>query len=525
MRYLSSVLIQIFRLAHASYFSAVEDPVALEQQSRLIAEAGGVGHTSRLSSLPGIVDPTDVFSNDAVYNFDFTSRNRANNEFTIGRNSNHLLDSFETCDPLPGYASVPVVNVDTSALYQQPFANGEYPCFNEGILMAQEESNTTKLNNAVNEALMDSDPDALGEVLSEAVRVRETVEKSRLVSKGVRKPGMFCLTFDEGPAANTPRLLRILKKYNRKCGFYLDPFKITREAVPTLTQILKDGHLIGLSIRSDSTLTEMTAEMSHSIIDKYVDRYESLIGWMPHTARLPREGYYSDDIRHCMSRGVVVCEPTYDTMDYASPNILEPLEEALKTQYDASTDSVVIVLRDKYGHSVDNVKSIISLMELYGYRYSDYDAATGFRSINKEGSRRSKRRWSGRNRTPGNNELLCMLESEHEFSKEASEDSSASAETLAASIAANVSDALEKKEKESKSVQVNVKQAADVKEKRITDVKKGTEKVEGDVLQIPIASISKAAEPNEAVTKTSAGSLMVRVMGVGGVLLIVAFFI
>ena len=50
------------------------------------------------------------------------------------------------------------------------------------------------------------------------------------------------LTFDDGPGANTPELLRVLRKYNVKATFFV----VNTPFIDYITQIAADGHSIGI---------------------------------------------------------------------------------------------------------------------------------------------------------------------------------------------------------------------------------------------------------------------------------------
>lgn len=345
------------------------------------------------------------------------------------------------------------------------------------------------LQMTVNEILQDSDPNTMNDVLSEAVRIRETKEKSKLVVRGGKIPGAFSLSFDESPSENTPRLLRVLKKYNRKCGFYIDPFNITRSTVQSVSQMFKDGHTIGLSVCSDTSLTDVSSEESHRIIDQYVNEYSSIIGWLPETVRLPRQGYYSDDIKYCLSNGMNVCEPNIDSVDYANPNFIGSIENSL-SYFDPSVSSLVIVLRDAYSYSIDKIDELVDLLVSYGYTFVDYNENTGFKSIKKQ----SKNKRIGsylagkRERSKEDREMLHELlgmDEEHEDKEESS------AEKLSVLVKNNMTEALDKKEIGDKKVSLK----------------------------------DKIEEKEEIIVKTNSGSILLKVVSIGGILLVVGLFI
>ena len=73
-------------------------------------------------------------------------------------------------------------------------------------------------------------------------------EFSGSVSGGTYDPSVtpngrtIYLTFDDGPGANTPELLRVLRKYNVKATFFV----VNTPFIDYITQIAADGHSIGI---------------------------------------------------------------------------------------------------------------------------------------------------------------------------------------------------------------------------------------------------------------------------------------
>ncbi|KAI5160806.1 hypothetical protein NEAUS03_1343 [Nematocida ausubeli] len=299
-------------------------------------------------------------------------------------------------DGVHGDIAVPIVDSNgfVTTLDSQPY----FPAYSAPIGYVSdvyEDPNTESaiLRNIIADIMMDSDSNALDDLLSETVRIREEALKDELTIKEGRYIGSFSFTFDGGPTENTLELLRILKKYKKVCGFYLNPFKITKESIPIVTQILKDGHIVGISIQSDVSLTDVTMEEARKKISTNVERYKKMIGVMPSSARLPRLGYYSDDIEYCMELGMYVCEPTYDVFDFADPEFISTLSDALTSEvYSPKTDSMIFVLRDKYSYTVSSIEKMIRLLISHGFKYMDYNLNTGLSSVatdsKKEGARR-----------------------------------------------------------------------------------------------------------------------------------------
>lgn len=399
---------------------------------------------------------------------------------------------------------------------------------------------------AMNEILMDSDPNMMHDVLSEAVRIRETKEKSQLIVRGGRIPGSFSLSFDEGPSEYTFRLLECLKKYNRKCGFYIDPFNVTEGTASAVSRMFKDGHTVGLSVCSDISLTDVSLEESRSIISKYANEYSRVIGWLPGSVRLPRQGYYSDDINYCLSNGMTVCEPSIDSADFSNPNFIPSIISSLDS-FSPSTSGIIILMRDTYNYSVDKIDEVVSALTSRGYEFIDYKDNTGFKSIKKD----SKNKKIGEEKG-GLSELLAMEEIEQ-----------SSTERVFLEVDRNIKEAVSKKESRQESRQESKhtprkmeilsklsKDKLDILDRVIGTRRVGsvgqnntansrTGELTGELLaQLDGGSpseskVSQASDSEQAkldssgspVLLTSSGGVLVKGVCVGSILLIVCLFI
>ncbi|KAI5130105.1 hypothetical protein NEPAR03_1955 [Nematocida parisii] len=385
-------------------------------------------------------------------------------------------DQMEYVNPNPveyvEYA--PVEYVEYAPVEYVEYAPMGYTDYEQEEYVEETEPGIEAIKSILTEAMMDSDPNLIDDLLSEAVRIQETSLKDELTVKGGKYAGTFSLTFDGSPTGNTLRLLSILKKYKKNCGFYLDPFNIDKKTIPIVTEILKNGHTIGLSITHDMPFTEVTMHEARSRIKACVDKYMEVIGVMPGSARLPRQGYYSDDIEYCLELGVTVCEPNYDVMDYNDPHFLDTLSRSLAANMiEPTTDCMVLVMRDKYSYTLDSIDGLIELLKVFGLRHADYNVNTGLKSAapsNPSDLRKSS--------TASRREELLSMNADPEES---------SAQKIVDTIENNA---------------------------RMSSTAKG--------------DVSKKSSISDSVSKlikTSGGNVMIKVGCVGGVLLIVAFFI
>lgn len=82
------------------------------------------------------------------------------------------------------------------------------------------------------------------------------------------------LTFDDGPSANTEKVLDILKEYDVKATFFLIGSEVDEEDRAILERMQKEGHAIGL--HSNVHSFDKIYVSAHECVEDYVSEYEKL---------------------------------------------------------------------------------------------------------------------------------------------------------------------------------------------------------------------------------------------------------
>lgn len=259
-----------------------------------------------------------------------------------------------------------------------------------------EEDMCDALTQILGEAAEHPDPKALDDLISEAAREEDYLKKGEVVIRGGKIPGAFALSFDEGPSVNIPLLLDVLKECGISCGFYVDPFKINVTMAPLVRDMIKAGHVVGMSVVSSTDLTLLTENKSKAHITEAYDAFFKKMGWIPQSIRLPRNGYSYNDVKYCMDLGLLVCEPNLDTCDFANRFFMEDLKNSL-SKFDPAKDSLVLVLRDVYATSVHQIKELVLELKERGYTPRSYSDVTGLCTKNIELMNKIKTSPAGKN--------------------------------------------------------------------------------------------------------------------------------
>lgn len=195
------------------------------------------------------------------------------------------------------------------------------------------------------------------------------------------KPGDIALTFDDGPAEKTPKLIELLNAAGMKATFFLNGDNwvgdVTNNAEYTalLQKMVADGHQIGSHTFHHENLDEISADAIKSTMGKVDSWLVSAIGKKPTYMRPP---YFACETSTCQSTikelGYHMFNADLDTKDYEN-NTEELIGNAIKTFDDAltaadkSTKSFVVLMHDVHATTVDIlVPAAIDTIKKLGFR-------------------------------------------------------------------------------------------------------------------------------------------------------------
>lgn len=177
---------------------------------------------------------------------------------------------------------------------------------------------------------------------------------------------LVALTFDDGPAASTGRLLDILKAKRVKATFFM--LGIQAEKSPALVaRVAEEGHVIGNHSYSHKNLKKMTAEEATADLDKCSDILFGITGKRP-TLMRPPGGNYDDMVVGCAkSRELRIINWSVDTRDWESKNRDAILATAFQEGAYGVQDGAIVLMHDVHPTTIDAVEEMIDRLQEQGY--------------------------------------------------------------------------------------------------------------------------------------------------------------
>jgi peptidoglycan/xylan/chitin deacetylase (PgdA/CDA1 family) len=185
-------------------------------------------------------------------------------------------------------------------------------------------------------------------------------------SRGSSNSRHIALTFDDGPvAANTTRVLDMLKRRNIKATFYVIGERVQRN--PALTRrIVAEGHEIGNHTWTHGKLTSMSDTKVRWELDKTRDAVVAATGVKPRTMR-PPYGALRSSQRSWIFReyGYPTILWNVDPEDWKKPGVSVVRNRILS----GTNNGSIILLHDLHKSSVDAVPSTVDALLRRGYKF------------------------------------------------------------------------------------------------------------------------------------------------------------
>lgn len=180
-----------------------------------------------------------------------------------------------------------------------------------------------------------------------------------------RKVKCVSLTFDDGPVADTRRLLRILKEQDVRVTFYAVGTNVQRYP-STLRTASAAGHQIGNHSWDHADLTRLSAAKVKSQLSRTDEAIRKAIGKKPTTFRAPY-GAHNATVRSAAGRPLV--HWSVDTLDwkYRDP------ARIVKTVNTQTKPGDIVLLHDIHKTTVDAVPGIIKALRARGFHFVTVD--------------------------------------------------------------------------------------------------------------------------------------------------------
>jgi len=192
------------------------------------------------------------------------------------------------------------------------------------------------------------------------------------------------LTFDDGPSANTARILDLLNQRQIKGVFFVEGRRFQPEFLPVLNRIVKEGHQIGLhSISHDKHLL-YKQEGAHQHFLKEMQDVQKLIheatGQSPLLYRPPYGSHGNFTENHCLTMknsGLLCWDWHIDSNDWSASSADEVYENVVKS-YEKQSGSDLVVLFHEHDRTIEALPRVIEFFLNEGCAFKGYDSENHF---------------------------------------------------------------------------------------------------------------------------------------------------
>ncbi|MFG2407941.1 polysaccharide deacetylase family protein [Streptomyces brevispora] len=180
-----------------------------------------------------------------------------------------------------------------------------------------------------------------------------------------RKAKCIALTFDAGPAEDTPHLLDILKEEKVHATFFLLGKNHVKKHPDVVRRIAAEGHEVANHTWSHEILTDKKPAEIRAELEKTQDAIEAITGRKPRLMRPPQGR--TDDTVSGISKDLGLSQILWSATakDYSTT------DSALirKRILDQASKDGIILLHDIYKGSVPAVPGIIDELKKRGYTF------------------------------------------------------------------------------------------------------------------------------------------------------------
>ncbi|MFF5187427.1 polysaccharide deacetylase family protein [Streptomyces sp. NPDC000345] len=185
------------------------------------------------------------------------------------------------------------------------------------------------------------------------------------VTVDCRRVKCVALTFDDGPVADTVRLLRILKDHNVQVTFYLVG-KNVQSHPSTVRSAALAGHQVGNHSWDHAKLTGLSAAKVRSQLSRTDAAIKLATGKKPTTFRAPY-GAHNATVRTAAARPLV--HWSVDTLDWK----YRDTARIIRTVKAETRPGDIVLLHDIHKTTVDAVPGIIQGLKARGFHFVTVD--------------------------------------------------------------------------------------------------------------------------------------------------------
>lgn len=189
------------------------------------------------------------------------------------------------------------------------------------------------------------------------------------------------LTFDDGPSANTKKILDILDKYHAKATFFVTGDNgSSRKYRSMIKEIHKRGHTVALHTYSHDFSIYKSVDAYFNDLTKIGNVVKEEIGFVPHFIRFPGGSSNTVSRKYCkgimttlvsevQNRGYQYYDWNVDSTDASGNNI--PASQIIKASIGYSYHNINLLMHDT-GAKKTTVEALPSIIEYYvskGYSF------------------------------------------------------------------------------------------------------------------------------------------------------------
>jgi peptidoglycan/xylan/chitin deacetylase (PgdA/CDA1 family) len=175
----------------------------------------------------------------------------------------------------------------------------------------------------------------------------------------------IALTFDAGPSAHTPALLKVLADKKVRVTFFLLGHNHVDKYPDLVRQMAGNGNVLGNHSWTHPRLTDLEPAQIRAELDRLDDEVERLTGQRP-TLMRPPQGRTDEKVsKVCKELGLAQVLWSDTASDYATTDTALITKRILK---DASRDGIIL-LHDLYDGTVPAVPGIIDALRAQGYTF------------------------------------------------------------------------------------------------------------------------------------------------------------
>ena len=189
---------------------------------------------------------------------------------------------------------------------------------------------------------------------------------------------MICLTYDDGPSANTASILKTLKKYDSVATFFIVGNRAASYK-STVKQIQKQHCQIGSHTYSHATLTRLSSAGIKKEMSKTDSAIKKITGQKP-TIMRPPGGSYNKTVRNSVGKPILYW--SVDTRDWATRSSSKTIRAVL----DNAKDGDIVLMHDLYESTASASRTIIPKLVDRGYQLVTIDEMAALRGGMKNGS-------------------------------------------------------------------------------------------------------------------------------------------